>query len=125
MATAVLRAESLAKSFGPVTALRDISMHLEQGEVLGLIGDNGAGKSTLIKVLSGYHQPDDGTITWDGEETSFSTPAKAIGPTSSASRPTIWSMSPSANDIAFQPPWSSSEKPSSMLRIGYRLMRSR
>ena len=39
---------------------------------------NGAGKSTLIKVLSGFHQPDQGTITWNGEEASFSTPAKAI-----------------------------------------------
>jgi ribose transport system ATP-binding protein len=43
-----------------------------------LLGQNGAGKSTLIKVLSGFHQPDAGTITWDGQETSLSTPAKAI-----------------------------------------------
>ena len=40
----VIRAEGLAKKFGPVTALRDVSMHLAEGEVLGLIGDNGAGK---------------------------------------------------------------------------------
>ena len=63
----VIRAEGLAKRFGPVTALRDISMHLEAGEVLGLIGDNGAGKSTLIKILTGFHQPDDGQLYLDGE----------------------------------------------------------
>jgi simple sugar transport system ATP-binding protein len=63
----VIRAESLAKRFGPVTALRDVSMSLEQGEVLGLIGDNGAGKSTLIKILTGFHQPDSGQVYLDGE----------------------------------------------------------
>jgi simple sugar transport system ATP-binding protein len=63
----VLRVENLAKRFGPVTALRDVNLHLERGEVLGLLGDNGAGKSTLVKILSGYHQPDEGTIYLDGE----------------------------------------------------------
>jgi simple sugar transport system ATP-binding protein len=65
--TDVIRADSVAKRFGPVTALREVSMHLEQGEVLGLIGDNGAGKSTLIKILTGFHQPDDGQLFLDGE----------------------------------------------------------
>jgi ABC-type sugar transport system ATPase subunit len=63
----VLRVENVSKRFGPVTALRDINLHLEKGEVLGLLGDNGAGKSTLVKILSGYHQPDSGTIYLDGE----------------------------------------------------------
>jgi simple sugar transport system ATP-binding protein len=63
----VLRVEGISKRFGPVTALRDINLHLEKGEVLGLLGDNGAGKSTLVKILSGYHQPDTGTISIDGE----------------------------------------------------------
>jgi len=63
-----IRVESVAKSFGAVTALVDLSLRLEQGECLGLIGDNGAGKSTLIKILSGYHRPDSGAIFVDGVE---------------------------------------------------------
>jgi simple sugar transport system ATP-binding protein len=63
-----VRVESLGKSFGAVTALVDLTMHLKQGECLGLIGDNGAGKSTLIKILSGYHRPDRGRILVNGEE---------------------------------------------------------
>jgi simple sugar transport system ATP-binding protein len=63
----VLRVENLAKSFGPVQALRDVSLRLRKGEVLGLIGDNGAGKSTLVKILSGYHRPDSGRISVYGE----------------------------------------------------------
>ncbi|MGI8571077.1 MAG: ATP-binding cassette domain-containing protein [Solirubrobacteraceae bacterium] len=63
----VLRVEHLAKSFGPITALRDINLHLRKGEVLGLLGDNGAGKSTLIKILSGFHKPDTGTMWLKGE----------------------------------------------------------
>ena len=64
----VLRAEHLSKRFGAVTALTDVSMHLERGEILGLIGDNGAGKSTLLKILCGFQQPDSGRITVNGQE---------------------------------------------------------
>jgi simple sugar transport system ATP-binding protein len=65
----VLRVEHVAKRFGPVTALRDVNLHLAKGEVLGLLGDNGAGKSTLIKILSGFQHPDDGRLVIKGEET--------------------------------------------------------
>lgn len=57
-----IRTEHIVKRFGAVTALRDVSMHLRKGEVLGLVGDNGAGKSTLIKILTGFVQPDGGEI---------------------------------------------------------------
>jgi simple sugar transport system ATP-binding protein len=63
-----LRVEHIVKRFGALTALRDVSMHLERGEVLGLIGDNGAGKSTLIKIICGYHRPDAGRIFVNGHE---------------------------------------------------------
>ena len=65
----VLRVEHVAKRFGPVTALRDVNLHLRKGEVLGLLGDNGAGKSTLIKIISGFQKPDDGRLIVKGEET--------------------------------------------------------
>jgi len=57
----------VSKRFGAITALRDVNLRLEKGEVLGLIGDNGAGKSTLIKILCGFHQPDSGAIYLDGK----------------------------------------------------------
>jgi simple sugar transport system ATP-binding protein len=63
----VLRVEHVAKSFGPISALRDINLHLRKGEVLGLLGDNGAGKSTLIKILSGFQKPGSGTMWLKGE----------------------------------------------------------
>lgn len=77
MSTDVIRAESLAKRFGPVTALNDVSIHLEQGEVLGLIGDNGAGKSTLVKIITGFHHPDGGQLYVDDEPVSFRSVADA------------------------------------------------
>jgi simple sugar transport system ATP-binding protein len=63
-----LRVEHVAKRFGALTALRDVNLRLDKGEVLGLIGDNGAGKSTLIKIICGFHQPDAGRILVEGRE---------------------------------------------------------
>lgn len=73
----VLRTESIAKRFGPVVALREVSIHLRRGEVLGLIGDNGAGKSTLIKTLTGFLQPDSGAIFIEDEEVELQSVAHA------------------------------------------------
>jgi simple sugar transport system ATP-binding protein len=64
----VLRTEHVSKSFGRVTALRDASIRLAKGEVLGLLGDNGAGKSTLLKILTGFHRPSSGKIYFQGKE---------------------------------------------------------
>lgn len=68
MSEEVLRTEHVSKSFGQVTALRDASIRLARGEVLGLLGDNGAGKSTLLKILTGFHQPSSGKIYFEGKE---------------------------------------------------------
>ncbi|MCA3747644.1 MAG: sugar ABC transporter ATP-binding protein, partial [Rubrobacter sp.] len=73
----VLRVENVAKRFGKVTALRDVSMRLGRGEVLGLIGDNGAGKSTLIKIITGFHRPDEGRIFVEGEEVELKSVSQA------------------------------------------------
>jgi simple sugar transport system ATP-binding protein len=62
----VFQTEHLAKRFGAVVALSDVSLRLGRGEVLGLLGDNGAGKSTLVKILCGFHKPDAGRILLDG-----------------------------------------------------------
>ena len=62
----ILEMQNISKSFGPVTALVDVSLKLRRGEVLALVGDNGAGKSTLSKILSGAVVPDAGTIEIDG-----------------------------------------------------------
>lgn len=63
-----IRTEHIIKRYGAVTALRDVSIRLRKGEVLGLVGDNGAGKSTLIKILTGFVQPNGGEIYVNGEE---------------------------------------------------------
>jgi ribose transport system ATP-binding protein len=63
----LLSFENITKRFGGTTALRDVSLHLDAGEVLALLGENGAGKSTLIKALAGIHVPDEGRILFKGE----------------------------------------------------------
>jgi simple sugar transport system ATP-binding protein len=68
MSEEVLRTEHIAKSFGRVAALRDASIQLARGEVLGLLGDNGAGKSTLMKILTGFYKPDSGKLYFQGKE---------------------------------------------------------
>src|SRR5215471_20798921 len=63
----VLSVEHIAKRFGPITALRDVNLHLRKGEVLGLLGDNGAGKSTLIKIICGFQRQDSGSMFLHGQ----------------------------------------------------------
>ena len=59
-------------------ALKNVSLHIQPGEAVGLVGDNGAGKSTLIKILSGVHEPDDGQILIDGSLVRIRTPKQAM-----------------------------------------------
>ena len=63
-----LELRDVSKSFGEVEALRDVNFQLGRNEVVGLLGDNGAGKSTLIKIVTGYHQPTEGDLIFEGEK---------------------------------------------------------
>lgn len=73
----LLELDAVTKRFGGVTALDHVSLSIEAGEVVGLVGDNGAGKSTLVKVISGAYQPDSGRVVFGGAERRFSTPGAA------------------------------------------------
>ncbi|MGW8850358.1 sugar ABC transporter ATP-binding protein [Streptomyces xiamenensis] len=72
-----LRLRGVAKSFGAVTAVRDVSLDLRPGRVHALAGENGAGKSTLVRMLAGTHRPDRGTVELDGRPTVLRDPAAA------------------------------------------------
>ena len=74
---ALLEARGIVRTYGSVVALDGADFDVEAGQVTALIGDNGAGKSTLVKILSGTEQAEDGTITLDGKQVHFSTPADA------------------------------------------------
>ena len=63
----IVELKDVTKKFAGVTALKDVNLSVQKGEVVGLIGDNGAGKSTLIKTLVGVHAPDSGSIEIQGE----------------------------------------------------------
>ena len=74
----LLEVVGLAKSYGPVVALRDANLKLHRGEVVALVGDNGAGKSTLIKILSGTIGADSGVIRFDGAPVEIRRPSDAV-----------------------------------------------
>jgi simple sugar transport system ATP-binding protein len=73
----LLEVERISKYYGNVIALKEISAHVDGGEVTCILGDNGAGKSTFIKILSGVHQHDEGRVLVDGEEVRFASPRDA------------------------------------------------
>jgi simple sugar transport system ATP-binding protein len=75
--TPLLEVKGVAKYFGNVIALKDISLGVNAGEVTCVLGDNGAGKSSFIKILSGVHQQDDGQLFVDGKEYRFKSPRDA------------------------------------------------
>src|SRR3954471_3785647 len=77
MTGGLLQLTSIAKSFGAVRALKGVSFDLKAGEIHALLGENGAGKSTLIKIITGAHQPDSGTIQIDGQSVGRLSPAIA------------------------------------------------
>ncbi|WCN82133.1 ATP-binding cassette domain-containing protein [Micromonospora sp. LH3U1] len=74
----IYEARGVTKSYGSVQALTDVDLSIRAGEIVGLVGDNGAGKSTLVKVLSGAHQPDSGSVYLDGEARAWKSPHEAL-----------------------------------------------
>ncbi len=77
----IVALRGIEKSFGPVQVLRGVDFDLRPGEVHALMGENGAGKSTMIRLMSGAHQPNTGTVEVDGSPVRFAGPgeAKAAG----------------------------------------------
>ena len=67
----VLELKNVSKSFGGVSALRDVDFTLAQGEIHGLVGENGAGKSTMMKIIAGMHHDFQGQMLLDGREVRF------------------------------------------------------
>ena len=65
---AILELTNISKNFGAIQAVNDISLSLEAGEVVGLMGDNGAGKSTLVKMIAGNYRPSHGTMRMEDKE---------------------------------------------------------
>ena len=64
----LLSLRSIGKTFPGVQALRDVSVEVDGGEIVAIVGENGAGKSTLLKVLGGIYPPDAGEIFVEGEQ---------------------------------------------------------
>lgn len=81
MSEPALEVRGISKSFGAVRALIDVSLAVEAGEVLALLGDNGAGKSTLTRCIAGLHAPDAGEILVDGKTVHIASPriARELG----------------------------------------------
>ena len=72
-----LEIRGVSKAFPNVQALIDVSIDIQPGEILAFMGENGAGKSTLLKIINGDYQPDEGTLTIDGQQLSFANPRVA------------------------------------------------
>jgi rhamnose transport system ATP-binding protein len=73
----LLHIDDISKAFAGVQALSGVSFELQPGEVHALVGENGAGKSTLIKIITGAHQPDSGTLTVQGQAVADNNPVKS------------------------------------------------
>ena len=74
----LLEVENLTKRFGGLTAVNNISFHIDEGEMVGLIGPNGAGKTTLFNLITGFLKPDSGTVRLRGEDITGLEPHKIV-----------------------------------------------
>ncbi len=75
----LLSVKNLDKRFGGLHAVKDVSIEVEQGEILGILGPNGAGKTTLYNLLTGFIRPDNGQVLLDGQALIGMTPHKVVG----------------------------------------------
>ncbi len=117
----LLQLREITKSFQAVRALRGVSFDLHRGEVHALLGENGAGKSTLIKVITGAHQPDSGTIEIEGKPVTRLDPAtsRALGIAAIYQQPALFPDLTVAENIAL-----GLETPVALSRIHWRDRRS-
>jgi branched-chain amino acid transport system ATP-binding protein len=74
----VLRVKGVSAKYGSLQVLRRVSFHLEEGEIVALIGSNGAGKSTLLRTISGLHRAHEGEIIFDGMQISSKSPEEIV-----------------------------------------------
>src|SRR5882724_959085 len=76
--TPLVEMEDVGKTYGAIRALKGINLTVNAGEVTCVLGDNGAGKSTLIKIISGLHPHNEGTMKVDGQEVEFTSPRDSL-----------------------------------------------
>ena len=74
----LLEVENLTKRFGGLTAVKNVSFHVDEGEIVGIIGPNGAGKTTLFHLISGFLEPDSGTVKFKGDNVIGLAPHKVV-----------------------------------------------
>jgi ABC-type sugar transport system ATPase subunit len=75
--TPLVRIERLRKEFGAVVALEEVTLDVNRGDIVALVGDNGAGKSTVVKCIAGLYPPTSGQILLEGRPVNFSSPLDA------------------------------------------------
>src|SRR2546430_3776457 len=75
---ALLELEGIDAFYGRIQALRGVSIKVERGEIVALIGSNGAGKTTTLRTISGLMHPNSGTITFDGQEITRTRPSRIV-----------------------------------------------
>jgi len=75
----LLSIENLEVCYGPISALQGVSLHIDRGEIVTLIGSNGAGKTTLLRSISGLLEPKQGVVTWNGDGADPSKTSSAAG----------------------------------------------
>ena len=102
--TALVRLTSVSKSFGAVHALKGVSFELKAGEVHALVGENGAGKSTLVKIITGAHPADSGTVEIAGRVVRHNDPAvaKSLGVATIYQQPALFADLTVAENIALR-----------------------